>query len=291
MSLRVTGNAIPLNLEALNRRGAWRAVAEHFEVDNTAVRLNGIVEGQPGPDATMFRIISGTGPGSFLTDGRTMWDLSTAMAQNRNICFRPFFNAVHAWGWRDVMPAMTGAANLPTLRPSAVAIEAWMRKKAAGDATHARRTFGFGNNTILTPSAGVPRCGLIGDGALGFRFGSVGCPNGAAAGETAAGAIDANFIQPAELINPGVNWFHVRIKLIPPGPNGEAGKWAGYLNGRLVGVFTQAANLPRGAGAVSALREWDGVEPTIYSFSDAAGALVGQALWGVRVSIEDDWTT
>lgn len=293
MSLGVTGAAIPAIVGAgsLVRRAEWWSHKEHLEADGSAVLMTGTVPNLGGLLQTMWRVIAGTTPTSFLANNVTMWDFSTAPAQSRSIAFRPFVNALHSWGWRDVMPALAGTL-LPGIgRSPSLTISAWVRKKAAGDATHARRCIGFGNNIALSPSGATPRCGLIGDGALGFRFGSVHCPDGLAAGETAANAIDAGSVQPAELVNPGAALFHVAIKLIPPGPtSAEPGKWAAYLNGLHIKTFDNAAvNFPRGNnGVAQVVRYWEGVEPTIYSYQDAA-ALVGMLVWDARIIVANEW--
>lgn len=143
----------------------------------------------------------------------------------------------------------------PTALESALGVETrlaqvisfWMRKKAAGDATSAAQFAGIINfNGEINRSSRVARIGVMGDGALGFRFGSLNCPDAIANGglDNVANAIDPGSVQPAVLINPGVNWFHVIIKLVPA-TEGASGRWGAYLDGRLVAVFTDAARMPR----------------------------------------------
>lgn len=129
---------------------------------------------------------------------------------------------------------------------------AWLRRVNVADTTSARQCFGFevDNATPLGATATVARVGLIGDGATGYRFASVNCPDGAAAGVNATTDRDANSVQPLALVNPGAKWFHVRIKVLPPTPEIGA-RVACYLNSRLAALFTLAANLPRGTGAVN----------------------------------------
>lgn len=292
MSLGVSGAAIPqFNTTALSRRAEWRSMIEHLGIDGSAVNLNGLVTDSLAPSA-MWRVQVASGdalPVSFRADFRTLWDFSTgAAAASKRLIFRPYLNGTHSWGWGQVFPGLSGAS-IPGATPRApsLTISAWLRKKIAGDATHAKRGIGFASTIVMAPSNGVAMCGLFGDGVTGFRFGSVNCPDGQAAGEIAANAIDAGAVQPAELVSPGVTWFHVAIRLFPPGP-GEPGKWAGYLNGRLIKVFDQLANLPRGGGGVSAGREFSTVEPGILAYGDAA-AINGYLVWDARVTIDDTW--
>lgn len=152
--------------------------------------------------------------------------------------YRPTYGAVTSTPGADVPPLL------------AIRVSAWFRKRLAGDSSSCRTCFGFADNTFLSPTALIARCGLLGDGAGGYRFGSVNCPDGQAAGENAPGDIDAGSIQPAELTNAnlGTNWFHVEIRMIPPTPT-QGGMWSARLNGTLVKIFTDSlVNFPRGSG-------------------------------------------
>lgn len=268
--------------DSLARYTEWR----HFIVglnNGDAMTLNGITRGLDTLPQTMMRVISGAVPTYQNIDKRrTMLVASTGVA-NSNMAFRPWINApCPVLGWRDTFVPVTGpVGDIPVV--GAWSIQAWMRKLAAGSVTWARTTFGFGDNTILTPSAPIARCGLIGDGVQGFRFGSVHCPDGLVAGDTAQNAIDANFIQPAELVNPGASWFHVKITMVPPTPV-NPGRWAAYLNGRLVQVFTNPANFPRGSANVD--RNYAQVEASIYHNFDAS-VIPGLYIHDLRVGIDD----
>lgn len=296
MSLGVTGAAIPpiLGSSYLVKRSEFRAIMEHLGADGSAVNLNAILE-HGGLPVAWWRVMVASGdslPVSFRANERTWWDFATAAAgASKRLIFRPLLNGMHSWGWGLTFPALAGSGvSIPGMRPPAVEVSAWLRKKAAGDATHAKRGIAFGNNIVMGPSAGVPMCGLFGDGAQGFRFGSINCPDGLGAGEIASNTIDAGSVQPAGLANPGAAPFHVRVKMIPPGPStGEPGKIATYLNGLHVKTFDTLTNLPRGAGGVSAAREFSGVEPGLYAYGDAA-AITGFMLWDVRVAVLEDWT-
>lgn len=129
--------------------------------------------------------------------------------------------------------------------------QAWLKKFNNVDPTSARQFFGFYNSNagFLGASAVPSRVGLAGDGLTGFRFQSNSCPDGAP-GVIALGAADANSVQPLDLVQPGLDWFHVRIKLLPATPS-QPGRVACYLNGRLVALFSAVANLPRGSNGVA----------------------------------------
>jgi hypothetical protein len=140
--------------------------------------------------------------------------------------------------------------------------------------------------TSVSPSATIARIGLIGDGAGGYRFGSVNAPDGAAAGENGATDIDANAIQPSGLVAPSTSWFHVKIKLIPPTPT-QTGRWGAYLNGVLQATFTTNTNFPRGSLATN--RNYANIEPMISYAADAA-ALPGVLIDDLRLTYEEDYT-
>lgn len=293
--IEVTGAATPVlvGAEYLTKRLEMRSMIEHLGVDGSGVNLNGLWEHNGLPQA-MWRVMVASGdagPLSFRADFRTFWDFDTALAgASRRLIWRPILNGLHSWGWAETQPATAGNALAPNItRAPAIAISAWVRKKAAGNATDAKRGIAFGNNIVMAPSRGVPMTGFFGDGSLGFRFGSINCPDGAAAGEIAVNQIDANSVQPPELVNPGVAWMHVKIKMIPP-TVGVTGRIACYLNGQLKVVYASLTNLPRGAGGVVAGREFSGVEPGIYAYADAARAITGFMVWDARVTLMDDWT-
>lgn len=278
--------------DALTRFTEWRQRLEHLEVDGSGVQLNGqnvYAPGAPG-GAIVTALAGSSAPVSFRADNRTMWDYETGIGARHCLAHRPYAAVIWSHGWADTFPALTGLMSAVNYcRRSSVTISSWMRKKAAGEATHSRRTFGFASNVALSPSAANARCGLVGDGALGFRFGSVNCPDGAAAGENGPADIDANFIQPDELVNPGVAWFHVAVKMLPPAPT-QPGKWLAFLNGRLIKTFDLLANLPRGGGALSGTRAFSSVEPTITAFGDAAAIIPsGFMTWDLRVRVADEW--
>jgi len=172
------------------------------------------------------------------------------------------------------------------VRPPSWSIEALMRKESSGDTTHARVGLGFSNISVVHPSKPVPRIGIHGNGVNGFQFGSVNCPDGLASGDNASTDIDANAVAPADISSPGANWFHVRIKVIPPTPT-QTGRWGAYLNGALVGTFTLQANFPRGGLATD--QNYRKIQPGFWAWPDAV-QIPGILLTDMRITIEDDWT-
>src|ERR1043166_6692285 len=199
--------------------------------------------------------------------------------------FLPFYGTAY--------PTTTGTittAGIPA--PStglSCSISAWVRKVNAGDGSDCRMTIGFGCNQTVSLSSTVPRVGLIGDGAGGYRYGSVNCPDGAAAGANAATDRGANSVQPADLVDTGAAWWHMRIKLIPATPT-TGGKIACYHNGVLVATFTTTTNMPRGNQAVSS--NFNRVQCSIYNFSGDGAIHVPELLTrDLRVVMEDDLTT
>lgn len=166
-------------------------------------------------------------------------------------------------------------------------MQAWLRLHELGGLPSARLFFGWANTQTFAHAslAQTPRVGIHGDGVTGLRFGSVHCPDGFNAGQTALNAIDAGAVQPPELVNPGAGWFHVRVKLLPARPNID-GAVGCYLNGVLVAVYRTLANMPRshqGRG-LGVVQDWGRIEPVICAGFDA-----GQQLAGWRVRKFESW--
>ena len=213
------------------------------------------------------------------------------------VAFRP----APIGGAQALFPVASGLGGLSTtsaivggdpINEMACSIMGFIRKNAAGDNTSAWFNFGFSDLTVLNGNnTSGPKCGLIGDGAGGFRFGSVNAPDGSAvANPLARNAIDANAVQPAELVAPGANWFHVRIKMVPPVPsNNNVGSWEAYLNNNPTPVarFTTAANFPRGTQNVS--HNYNRVEACIHhgNNTDAVTVEPGVMVHDLRVWLED----
>jgi hypothetical protein len=296
MALRKSSGAaaLPPGAENLARFLEWRTLPTRAAADGGAVLLTAEKWGDQGSAVAMWIMSSGAAPTALRVtndNGRCWWNWATAgAAASRIAVFRLPGLAITPHGWGDTFPAIAGTPGFNQGRAPSITISSWVRKVAAGDATDARRGFGFGNSETTTPSATIPRCGLFGDGLLGFRFGSLHCPDGLAAGETSPNAIDANSVQPAELVNPGATMFHAAIKLLPPGP-GQPGAWIAFLNGRAVKRFDLLANLPRGSLALlDATRNFNSVEPTMYGHADGVAAIAGYLTWGMRVRIADEWS-
>lgn len=188
----------------------------------------------------------------------------------------------YAAAFRDAFTAsgaaLAGTPGEPVGTSYASVMQAWLRKHTDGEPCTARLFFGWANdNALAHPTlAQTPRVGLHGDGANGFRFGSVHCPDGLNVGQTALNAIDAGAVQPAELSNPGAAWFHVRVKLAPATPTAP-GAVGCYLNGVLVAVYRTVANMPRAHQA--GVSHWGSIEPLVLAGFDGAQQLGG---WKMR---------
>lgn len=189
--------------------------------------------------------------------------------------------------FRETFGAVAGTLlDQAQFKPPAWSIAAWVRKETSGDTTHARVGFGFGDEALVFASALVSRIGMFGDGVSGFRFGSLNCPDGLGAGDNASTDIDTGAEQPAEMVSPGTNWFHVRIKMVPPTPE-QSGRWGAYLNGVLKKTFTTQANFPRGSQATD--RNYRLIQPALFAFADAS-QIPGILLHDLRITVEDDWS-
>jgi hypothetical protein len=164
---------------------------------------------------------------------------------------------------------------------------AWLRKVNNVDPTSARQFFGFecDASTPLGATATVSRVGLMGDGLVGFRCGSVNCPDGAAAGANGFADVDANSVQPLFLVAPGLKWFHVRVKLIPATAD-QAGKIAVYVDGRLVFLAFLLANLPRGTGGAN--RQFEPMTAAVFADFDAVTQLNGFLVYLPEFWLDED---
>lgn len=175
----------------------------------------------------------------------------------------------------------------------ACVVQGWMRKRLAGDATSSAQFVGIvNNNGDINRSSRVARIGIMGDGVLGFRFGSLNCPDAVATGGTdnAATAIDPGSFQPANLVNPGASWFHAKIKMIPA-TEAQTGRVGCYLNGRLVVTFTSAARMPRTSLSsidVAGSPYWP-LQPAFAAWGNGGAApSPGYYLRDLRVRLDED---
>lgn len=234
-----------------------------------------------GTTATPFSNL-GTAPTRARIDQRMVWQMNpTLVAGSGHIWKGVTINALaseHLSHFRDTVPVIEAAS--PSGQPFAAVCQAWLRKANNVNPCWSRLFFGFGyfNLTPLGASAQHPRVGVMGDGNNGFRLGSVHCPDGLAAGQSAAGAIDNGFVQPPTLVNPGLNWFHVRVKMCPATPVSPP-RVGIYLDGALQVSFNTNANFPRGQIAVS--KDYAQVEAAAFTDFDGATQLNG---WNVS-----DW--
>lgn len=244
-----------------------RALPAMFAAGNPAA-----VWGLRGNQTAFFRIIN---------DIKVLDVFAIAGAIGGQECaqvFQPAATMAGANGFMDFVndfsPLLEPSAGIGL--PLAMSVSGWIRKRLAGDATSCAQFVGFANdNGDLNFSRRVARIGIMGDGALGFRFGSVNCPDAPAGGnDNAATDIDGtNIVQPALLVNPGVNWFHVRVKAIP-GFQGQPGRFGCYLNGRLVAVYTNPVNFPRTSRSaidVSGGAYWP-IKPAFCAFGNGGAA-------------------
>lgn len=219
-------------------------------------------------------------PGATQTQGASVAMMFKPAGLNTSFPFSMDFFA-------DAFPAIAGTITPDDrLQAPAWSIAAWLRKQGAPSLTGCQQCFGFMTTPTTYPEAEVPRAGLLGDGVTGFLFGSVNCPDGAASGNNAPSDRNINSVQPAELVDPGTNWFHVRIKFIPPTPT-QSGRWGAYLNGKLVATFTAVTNFPRGSATVNDNYCYNIPVITAYGYSQQ---LDGLEVHDLRVIVEDDWT-
>ena len=181
-------------------------------------------------------------------------------------------------GFRDSWDAGSGLGAIEAATidgaPFAMVVQAYLRKLNNVNITSARQRFGFAYSNLsgLGASATKPHVGIFGDGVSGFRCGSVHCPDGLGAGQSAFGAADAGTVSPAILANPGLAWFHCRVKMIPPGLGNPAAVGV-YIDGRLLFQSQLLANFPRGNLGVS--RNYQQVEAEIFTDFDAVTQLNG----------------
>jgi hypothetical protein len=230
------------------------------------------------PDSPLFRFI----------DGRPVLSIEVSLINHHtSLVFRPFAVGgrypLDFFGTFHNTSGVIGTGTGKPPSPLATSISAWLRKQVGGDSSSARFTFGFADNTVVYSSLPVARIGLIGDGAGGYRYGSVNCPdgiNGTANGDT---DIDAGSIQPADLVAPSTNWWHTRIKIVPATPT-SAAKWGVYHNGTLLQTFVNTANFPRGSQGTT--HDFTRIEATIRAFDNIKGLYIHD----LRVKEEEDLT-
>lgn len=171
-----------------------------------------------------------------------------------------------------VMPRLPGVTMDRSAR--AFVIEAILRKYDNASLVNAMTGFFLyhGGQGAISPVGNNfvdPRVGLLGDGATGFRFGSAGCPDGNVS--TSESFIDAGSVQPAALIDPGLNFFVVKFKVVPAVLGGLGPQIACYLDDTLIATFTTITNFPRGR-ALASTYNYMSTYPYIGMFQPAAVA-------------------
>lgn len=257
-----------------------------------------------GLSASTAQLMKNTAGGGLATyrirSGRRCIGWFSTAGQNTVWTFSPIQDDQHFY--LDVGVPNAGAATfipttqVPGVLPTpqygwAMSISAWCCKNAGGDGSSGRMSFGYANNRVVGGSKAVPRCGLIGDGVGGYGYGSVNAPDGVLAGGNNGDTDrDAGFVQPADIVNPGTNFWHSRIKLVPATPVQPA-RWAAYHNGILVATFANESNFGfRGHQGVS--DAYTLVEATIGNWSgDVAGLHVPELCFtDIRFMLEDDYT-
>lgn len=180
-----------------------------------------------------------------------------------------------------------GAVNIPNNRTAPLTLNtadadpdlAWfheltIRKDVGTDTPGCGFCFGFtsassGIGQSVYNTGTTPSFGLVGDGAGGFRFGSINAPSGGAA--RVRTYVDANAVQPAVLVNPGTAEFTVGIKFVPALSASQPARFLCYLNRNLVATFADAANFLLGENG-SAARDGQGIVPCLLHDADAAAS-------------------
>ena len=297
----IVGNVAPVTA-ITNRFIDWTAVWAGINNGDLAT-TGGVIVGlsrthqTAGTPTMMQTTAGGTSPVLNVTaDGRRGAAWFNGVGTNVCMIFRPTtFGASEILALPFIgptFPTSTGALGTTFEAPQfnfSTSISAWVRKVAGGDSSSCRMCVGFGNNTTANPSKTMPRVGLLGDGAGGYKYGSVNCPDAQAGGNNADNDIDANAVQPADQVAPGTNWWHMRIKLIPATPTSGA-KIACYHNFNLVATFTTQTNFPRGHQGTS--DSYGRIEAGVYNFSgDTAGLHVPELIVSeLRFIMEDDLT-
>lgn len=250
--------------------GALRSLAEFLALpqglndgDNVGVPVTGVsrFNGPAAQAASIMTNLAGSAPITLRTvDGHRCFDFSANGAFNGqsllwvfrpNAAGQPLYVNMGPLAFRTTDPSYLPVPDRDN-QGYALEMSAWMRKTLAGDGSDCRFCFGIANNRTLGPSRRTCWAGLIGDGAGGYRFGSVNCPDsfvGGAANNN-PGDVDANAVQPPSLVAPGTNWWKARIKVVPPTKT-TPGRWAGYYNNGPAIIFDTQANMPRGHQGVS----------------------------------------
>lgn len=268
------GGAAAIALSELTRWG-------HFRVEPTLGLGNDVVYpvmGLPSSQASTAFVTAGIAPVRANAQSRKVYQLTPTLLNGSQLTWvgeNAASTAAELIGkFRDTFNGLEAAR--PLGEEYATVTQAWIRKGNNTDPVWARQRWGFIHGGVgpLGNDANTPTVGVIGDGNVGFRLGSVNCPDGAAAGATTPGAIDPNSVQPAALVNPGLKWFHVRVKMVPATPTSPAAIGI-YLDGALVVTLNTLTNFPRGSLAVN--RDYNEIRASCIVSFDGATQLNG--LW------------
>lgn len=299
MSLRMAGAGSPADIGNIKRWVEGRIIPNGL-TDGAVepLSLTGLVRFGGGTamttGTTIIGQVSANQAINRFKDQRRCLKFTPTVANNSICWFAMNGGAVAQSAFVDFQPtplvslADFAAPDGADFRDPSWSVSAWCVKDAAGDASHCQHFLGFANTSVLGgATAEIPRVGLVGDGVTGYRFGSVNAPDGLAAGNNGASDIDAGSVQPASLVNPGTNWFHVRVKMVPPGP-GQVGQVACYLNGVRVVTFSALANLPRGHQGVN--DNFTRINAGVGTYADAGGVRPSLVYHDLRLRIEDDWS-
>lgn len=206
--------------------------------------------------------------------------------------------------WRGLNAAGGATEQLAHMRDNALALEvagpqnqafafvvqAWLRKNDNINPCWSRQRFGIAYTGIgyqVNAEGFSSHVGIIGDGSNGFRLGSINCPDGTAVANNSAGAADPGFVQPAALINPGLAWFHVRVKLVPATPTTPPAVGI-YLDGSLRISYNTIAHFPRGSSAVN--RDYLNVGMSAFCGFDAVTQLNGWWVSDLEIWYDTDLT-
>lgn len=296
MSIRRRAGSTPVDTSPIKRWFEARIIPAQALADgnNEVSPLSGVARfGQSGLVAANVAIgsVNGGTPILRVLDGRRCLRFVPTIAQNSLVAVQlnqGGFGLTHFLDFADVFPGLTSPVGGGVTFPPSWSVSAWVRKSLAGDGSDCQSVVGFATTSVTGGATKqIPRVGLIGDGAGGYRYGSVNCPDGAAAGNNVATDVDANASQPTDLVAPGTNWWHSRIKLIPPIAT-QPGRIACYHNGVLRTTFTTVANFPRGHQAVN--DTFNRLQLVIGTYFNAGGVVPSPVLFDIRLVAEDDYT-
>lgn len=296
MSLGMRGAVSPSSVNITRRVAEWVVAMDIEQADNSVLPTamecyqRGYTSAQAA-DSQHFVRYSGGGQNVYriIDQYPCIHVLPSAINVTLLNAFRLVSTQPVAVQFRSAFGSLASPGISPEVpRGFATSIMAWCRKLAGGDSSSAKCCIGFADTTTIGgpgSSSLSPRVGLVGDGAGGYRFGSVNCPDGTVApAENADNAIDANAFQPQALVAPGTGWFHVWVKMIPPTPENPTGRWEARLNGVLVATFSLLANFPRGNQNVN--KNFARLEPVIQNWGGTVAVPPSLVYRDIRLWLE-----